>query len=363
MMWVVAWMNREYDVNIIYSEMEQRLIEGYKKSMEKNMAQKPDANWQRQKLADLQAYKKEARRVIDKHTRQAKDSATGHILDSYDIGVDTADAIIRIRRKVDRFESFGKTNRRKVDALLDAVDNDFSKASEAALRLVDDQYRKIVFKSQVMYSSGVTTLPQAIDMAAKDFLQAGINCIVFSNGNRVNIASYAEMALRASGKAAYLTGEGARQAEWGEYLTQITSYGGCSPKCLPWQGRVYVNDVYAGGKADGKYPLLSTAMANGLFHPNCRHTAQPYFEGISTLPPKVDEGRNNEVYEAEQNQRYIERKIREWKRVQEGSVDPANQAKAQQKVQAWQAEMRQHLKDNPFLFRKSYREQILPRKG
>lgn len=347
-------MDKAYDVNIIFADMEQELIAGYKRTMKKHSADEVKEGfkweqWQSKKLKDLQEYKKEAAKVVTSHNNKAKKVAKDTITQDFEKGA-----------KVTIVESsFGRVNNRKLDAIIKATNNDFNKASSAALRLVDDEIRQIIFSTEVAYSAGAITLEKAIDTAAKDFLSQGINCVQYKNGANVNIASYAEMALRTSNKKAYLTGEGLMQAEMGEYLTQVTSYGGCSPKCLPWQGRVYVNDVYAGGKSDGVHPLLSSAMDEGLFHPNCRHTCQPWFEGISTLPKlnkSVEE--IQKTYAAEQKQRGIERKIREYKRISAGSLGEENQMAANEKVKQWQERMRQHLKENPFLSRKSAREKI-----
>jgi len=52
---------------------------------------------------------------------------------------------------------------------------------------------------------------KAVDMATKEFLQKGITSIKYSNGHKVNIASYAEMALRTANHRSYLMGEGNRR--------------------------------------------------------------------------------------------------------------------------------------------------------
>lgn len=341
--------------------MEQELIESYKRNMAKHSQQELKEGfkwemWQAQKLKDLKEYRKEAKIIIDKHSKRAKEESTGELWSSFSKGVNTVDAVTKSIRKTVADDSFFRMNRLKVNSLVDAVNNDFGVANVAALRLVDDKYRQVIFKSQLMYAAGAKTLPQAIDMAANDFLHAGINCIQYKNGAKVNIASYCEATLRASSKKSYLTGEGSRMADMGLSLVQVTSYGGCSDTCLPWQGKVYVDDVYAGGNPDGKHPLLSTAMAEGLYHPNCRHTHGPWFEGISYEPVELDREKIRATYLAEQRQHEIERKIREWKRVQEGSIDPLNQQRAGLKVKAWQNEMRTHLEKNSFLSRKPYRE-------
>lgn len=351
--------NNPYDINHIFGEMEQNLMASYKRNMSKHTADELKEGfkwemWQANKLRDMKAYSAENRVIIDKFTKRARDASTGILKNSFGDGVDTADTALKsLGTTVSGVESFGRMNRRKVDALVQAASNDLNKVRSATLRMTDDAYRQIIYKSQLMHAAGGQTLRQSVDMASKDFLANGINAIVYSNGARMNIASYAEMAIRNSSKKAYLTGEGARQAEWGVTLVQVTSYGACSDLCIPWQGRVYVDDVYAGGKQDdGAYPLLSTAISEGLYHPNCRHTQGAYFEGISQPIDKPNNDKIRENYKVEQRQRQIERNIRKYKRVAEGSLDPDNAKKAQSKVRAWQGEMRQHLKNNPWLNRK-----------
>lgn len=58
----------------------------------------------------------------------------------------------------------------------------------------------------------------------------------------------------------------------------------CSKTCLPWQVRVYIDDVYSGGTKEEaeelKLPLLSTAIKGGLFHPNCKHITKTYYPDL-----------------------------------------------------------------------------------
>ena len=91
---------------------------------------------------------------------------------------------------------FFRMNKRKMNALVTETQKSMTKATAAALRMANDQYRSIIFGAQVFYNSGAGTLGQGVDMASKRFRQAGINCIEYCNGRRVNIGSYAEMALR-----------------------------------------------------------------------------------------------------------------------------------------------------------------------
>ena len=188
-----------------------------------------------------------------------------------------------------RDEVFFRMNDDKFNALIETVENDFKNANTAVLRRMDDVYRQTIFRAQVHYNTGTVTLDQAIDMATKDFLEKGIDAITYSDGKKVNIASYAEMALRTANHRAYLMAEGKKRQEMGLYLVVVSAHATACELCVPWQGKIIIDDVYGGGSKEvGDYPLLSEAMEEGLMHPNCRHNLSTYFPGITTLPKVPD---------------------------------------------------------------------------
>ena len=63
----------------------------------------------------------------------------------------------------------------------------------------------------------------------------------------VNIAAYAEMAIRTANKRAYLQGEGTKRAEWGVHTVLVPNRGGGCPYCIKFQGKVFIDDVWSGG--------------------------------------------------------------------------------------------------------------------
>ena len=63
------------------------------------------------------------------------------------------------------------------------------------------------------------------------------------------------------------------------------------------------------------------------------------------------------MYEAEQKQRYLERQIRKWKRIESGSVDARNVNNASNKVKYFKSELRKLLEDKKLLKRNYNREQ------
>lgn len=252
------------------------------------------------------------------------------------------------------------TQDKKLDNMSEQVVNDLKEAQKAVWRRMDDIYRRTIYRAGMNMAAGAKTLDQAVDTATKEFLAAGIDCIEYRNGRRVNIASYAEMALRTASQRAVLLGEGKKRDEWGIYTVVVSAHANTCPLCAPWQGKVLVDDVFCHGTADEAkelgYPLLSAAIKAGLLHPNCRHTISTYFQGITSLPEVPDPKKAAKTYEAEQKQRTLERKIRKWKRIAEGSMRPEEVSLANDKVKQYQDELKLHLDANKELRRDYSRE-------
>ena len=118
-------------------------------------------------------------------------------------------------------------------------------------------------------------------MATDDFLSSGIKSIRYSNGTEVSVASYSEMAIRTANSRAHMYGEGEKRDEWGYHTVLVPNRNGGCPFCIQYQGKVFIDDVWSSGtKEESKgqgYPLLSTAIEGGLFHPNCKDTTVTYF--------------------------------------------------------------------------------------
>ena len=357
-------MAGDYDLQNIWEAMEDDLIASYRRNMARHTAEEMQAGaswpqWQALKFQDLKRYESDIAELLKTYGGRSDRTVTRTMEDNFASGVSHADGLLDdLDVEVSSPADFFRSNERRLGALQTAIRRDMSDAKQAVLRMSDDVFRQTIYKAQTFYSAGAANLWQAVDMAGKDFLSRGLNCIEYSDGRRVNIASYAEMALRASSKKAYMVGEGRRSAEYDVTLCQVTQYSACSETCRPWQGRIYIDDVYAGGQDDGEHTLLSWAIENGLFHPNCRHIKQPWYDGISEELQPIDGAEIGENYAAEQRQREIERYIRQYKRRMLGSLDPREYLRAKNKVQDWQQALRDHLADYPELRRNSARERV-----
>lgn len=172
----------------------------------------------------------------------------------------------------------------------------------------------------------------------KDFLSRGLNCIEYKDGRRVNIADYTSMAIRTVNQRAYMAGEGEVRKQLGETLVIISHHATSCPLCQPFENKVLIDDVYSGGKADdGDYMLLSQAMAEGLFHPRCRHGLGTYYPELEDIVHyETEDNKLNEYGTEGLNLAHIENMIQKYKRLTAGSIDPENIAKYQAKLDEWE---------------------------
>lgn len=362
-----------YDVVGAFQEIEMELIKSMKRNMKRHIGEefKEDINWtqwQAEMLNGLAQYKYENADKLQGYYSTINDNIEELIRQAYKLG-ETEQEIEILKAiqegfkagKVDTLQGgFFKLNKEKLNALIKSVLYDFEMAESAILRMADDVYRQTIFKAQMFYNSGASTLWKAVDMATKDFLSAGLNCIEYRNGARVNIASYSEMAIRTANKRANLMGSANKREEWGIHTVKISSHNSACPMCIQWQGKVYIDDVYGSGtKEESKitgYPLLSVAVKGGMFHPNCKNGLSTYYEGISNPPKNPTKEEKEEMsrrYELEQRQRECERNIRKYKRLEAGCIDADNMKKYTEKRMQWTNEYNNLIADNSDVLRRN----------
>ena len=245
----------------------------------------------------------------------------------------------RAKKQISAHGKFFKLNDNKINALIKATEDDFKRGEIAILRRTEDQYRKIIFNAQ-MYASSGASYEKAVDMATKDFLRAGINCIEYKNGARHTMSEYADMALRTAQKRVYLTGEGEKRQEWGISTVIMNKRGNPCPKCIPFVGKVLIDDVWSGGKPeDGPYPLMSTAISKGLYHPRCKDSHTTYFKGINTADDTWTEEELQAVNQGnkqEAKEQYARLQAEKYGRMSKYSLDEENKRKYSARKKEWE---------------------------
>lgn len=290
----------DYDVARSLARIEDDITASLIRNLKHHRAQETEeglewVQWQTVQLQELDKFKRRYAKKLNKEFKRINPHVDEAINEAFNQG--KMDEEVAILESIKEGKGKGKAYRRgssffqkdnKIEKIINATTNDMEKAEYAILRRANDQYRKIIFDAQMYAASGAGTYEKAIDMATHDFLSAGINCVQYKNGARVSVSKYAEMAIRTATKRAYLQGQGEMRQEWGISTVILNKRTSACPLCAPFVGKVFIDDVWSGGTSkDGNYPLLSSAISAGLYHPNCKDSHTTYFPGTSTKPEHI----------------------------------------------------------------------------
>lgn len=348
-------LNTEYDIEKAFRAIEDELIASMMRNLASHRAEETDmgfnwSQWQVEQLKALEKYKAQNKKMFSSKFSDINDSIDAMIFAArQEGGTEQEQKILRALKKGLKASkvsqgaegAFFRLNTRKLNALIKATKSDFNRAEKAMLRMSEDKYRQIIFNAQVYANTGAGTYEKAVDMATKDFLKAGINCIEYANGARHTMKDYAKMAIQTANKRAYLTGEGEMRQSWGISTVIMNKRANACPKCLPFVGKVLIDDVWSGGKAsDGPYPLMSSAMAAGLYHPNCKDIHTTYFPELDEEPDskftKKELEQVKEDYKMDQKQQYAGRMVEQFDRLSKYSLDSDNKKMYEVRKGQWE---------------------------
>ena len=171
--------------------------------------------------------------------------------------------------------------------------------------------------------TGVSTWNQALQGAVRKMVDNGITGLVDHGGHHWAPETYVAMDIRTT------MFNVAREAIWeraetfGSDLYQVSSHNGARPLCYPWQGKVISrsdmvrevedrdgNKIHVHAQSETSY-----GQPAGLFGINCKHYPMTFIPGISTIRGEPQDPEENErSYAESQEQRALERKLREEKR-------------------------------------------------
>lgn len=356
--------HNEYDLAEAFQRIENELMASMIRNMDRHRAEETAEGynwsmWQAEQLKALEKYKRKNQKKYQKQFKSINSQIEQLIRQArLKGGLKQELKILQAIRKGWKTHGrngtpahdamtaeFFQLNDRKLDALVEATIHDMEAAEAAVLRKANDDYRKAIFNAQVYANTGAGTYEKAVDMATKDMLSRGLNCVMYANGARHTLADYADMAIRTASKRAYLQGEGEKRQEWGIATVIMAKRGNPCPKCLPFVGKVLIDDVWSGGSKDGvdpetgkRYPLMSYAISKGLYHPRCKDSHTTYFPGISTADDTwTKEELENVGLQSRQEarQQYAKRQVEKYGRLAKYSLDPENKRNCSLKAGEW----------------------------
>jgi hypothetical protein len=191
----------------------------------------------------------------------------------------------------------------------------------------DEQLAKaqdILSKQAGSLITGAKTRTDVLRDVIRNLNKEGIDGFYDRRGRAWSPEAYVNMVMRTTTHNAYLASVKSRMQDYNTEVFQVSAHDGARPLCYPYQGKFYSWDgtsgeiELGGGKVVHYDSIYSTSYGEpaGLFGINCGHVPYPMIPGVSV---PVDEHiqspeENEKAYAESQQQRALERDIREAKR-------------------------------------------------
>lgn len=173
--------------------------------------------------------------------------------------------------------------------------------------------------------TGVSSWNQALRHSINRMKENGITGFIDHGNHHWSAEAYVAMDIRTT---VYNTGRAAvweTNQDFGNDLYIVSYHDGARPLCYPWQNKVISstnnarivkdldgNEIQVIAQSDTSY-----GEPAGLFGINCKHYPSPFIPGVSVLYDQSNipsEAENEKIYQQTQDQRALERKLREEKR-------------------------------------------------
>lgn len=230
-----------------------------------------------------------------------------------------------------------------------------------------DVYQRTIAKTAAGPLLNQQTKYQAQKLAMSRFLEQGVTGFTDKADRRWSLGAYSEMATRSAVQRAYTDSSIARMQQSGINLVQIIIGTTACKHCGQWAGKILSTDGTTGTvelpSATTGEPVtvhvdgtIEQARSSGWQHPNCRCQAVAYLPGITNTSNLTRYDPEKE--HARDQQRYLERRVREFKRKAQLADDPAEARKWAARARGEQGRIRDLLEDKPYLVRKYKREQV-----
>lgn len=248
---------------------------------------------------------------------------------------------------------------------LDNTRSYFNLINTTALQSAQESFLGIINQTYLETSLGITDYNTAVRKAVRDLADKGITGANYISAYGRRTRNHIDVAVKRCIVTSTAQTAGKMQIqrakEWGCNLVEVSSHMGARPSHAVWQGRVYSLE---GGTLE--YPNLVAATeygsVTGLMGANCRHVFYPFFEGISTQRYKpYDLQENARAYAQSQQQRAIERDVRQQKRrilTADATGDAESKLAAQLKLKAKELQLKQ-LISNTGRTQRTNRQQVL----
>lgn len=171
--------------------------------------------------------------------------------------------------------------------------------------------------------TGVSSINQAIRDGVKQMCENGLTGFVDHGGHHWTPEAYVTMDVRTTMANTARQAVWERNEEYGNDLYQVSWHNGARPLCYDWQCRVISRNDVSREVEDGDgntvrvWAQSETTYGEpaGLFGINCGHYPIPFIPNFSSIRKAAQDAEENaKAYEESQQQRLLERKLRDEKR-------------------------------------------------
>jgi hypothetical protein len=310
----------------------------------KDGAQIPGSwNYQVRKLAEMDAVTRESEQIILSVLGDADESLRGVLEEAIRNGLADAEPALRkaaekgltngvtvpniAPRQMQAFRYYYEQSADKLNlvntVMLESTQQAYAATvADIATRISNTQGILNTATGQII--TGVDSFNKVQRQAVQRMVKNGITGYIDHGGHHWSPEAYVAMDMRTT-----MTNT-ARQAVWeqsdavGCDLYQVSWHDGARPLCYPWQGKIISRNGMTGEVTDGdgntvqvhsESEIESFKYGGGLFGVNCGHYPIPFFPGFSrSRPPQQNEEENAREYAESQQQRALERNVRDEKR-------------------------------------------------
>ena len=334
------------------------------------------AEWEIKKLSELGQLTEENAAIINKWIKKIPPALRETMTDT------RKEALDRIERRLEQAAKDGYITPPMRDSTVDVLRELSDQAAErydlvntnmlqssveqysAAVQLTQREYERLTAQAiatqgilndtAASVASGVETRNTAVRCALKRISDEGLTGFIDRAGREWSPEAYVNMVTRTTVHNTAIQATKARMEDFGTEVFQYSSHAGARPLCYPCQGKFYSWDGTSGEIELGngqrvRYEPFSSVEGYGEpagpFGINCRHYPIPVVPGV-TIPHGADniqpKEENDKAYAESQEQRALERKIREAKRVVAMEGDLATK-EDKARIKELQAEMREFI--------------------
>ncbi|MER6171353.1 phage minor capsid protein [Streptosporangium sp. NPDC001681] len=359
-------------VAAMYADAEEALLARVAARVAEGLDDDDTSLWEAKRLGEIGQLRKDAERIINRLQAAAKVAAQRAVLEAWAAGMDSAvvGAVVgvhdeRVRKRLER--TLRDARKLGSKALINPGQGVAELAAQtvrmitsvqvAALRATEDDYRRVIAETAGRALVGAETRRDAAQRALNRFAAQGITGFKTRETpdrepRTWGMPQYVEMAMRTAMARAATDGHMATLRDAGMDLVIVSRLPYTCSTCGRWEGKILSQSGRAGVRMEPSEVddsmvevdvagTVQEARVAGLLHPNCGHSLSVYLPGV-TRPREVQERAAS--YGDSQQQRYLERQVRDHKRRAAVALDAEARRKAEGKIAGYQQRLREHTK-------------------